>query len=223
MSMPANVFADPAADKPPRPRRWIPLSLRIFAVLLVLIGLSRATWIGIRTQRQLAAIREIERLGGAIDTRNTAPTWLKGLIGDGPTKLFDVAFGLAISEANIQDTDLRHLAQLPELESVVLNNETQTTDAALVYIEGLTRIEVLLIWNASLTDDALAHLRGLNRLKEIDIESPHITDAGLEHLKSLPRITRLILRKTKVTHAGVDKLKRVLPNLDVTVLSAGYN
>lgn len=32
-------------DKPPRRRRWIPLSLRLFAAFLVLIGLSSALWL----------------------------------------------------------------------------------------------------------------------------------------------------------------------------------
>ena len=37
MATSAPQTARPATDKPPRPRRWIPLSLRIFAVMLVLL------------------------------------------------------------------------------------------------------------------------------------------------------------------------------------------
>jgi hypothetical protein len=56
--MPQSI--DPAADKLPRPNRWIPLSLRMFVALLLLFGI----WTGIRAYRQFVAIREIEQAGG---------------------------------------------------------------------------------------------------------------------------------------------------------------
>jgi hypothetical protein len=196
--------------------------LWIFVATIVLAIAGVALQFGLRVHRQHVAIREIDRLGGAIRMRNTAPLWLKRLMGDSAKTVFNEAYDAGFLETELQDADLRHFAELTELEGFAIS-ESQISDAALVHIEGLTRMEAVLIWEPRLTDDGLTHLRRMKMLKEIDIGSEHITDAGLEHLKSLPRLTRLILRKAKVTHAGVDELKRVLPKLDVLVLSAGYN
>ena len=70
-------------------------------------------------------------------------------------------------------------------------DETRITDAGLVYLKGLTNLEVGL---------------GLNHTA--------ITDVGLEHLKDLKKLKQLSLRGTNVTDAGVRKLKLSLPQTE---------
>lgn len=58
----------PTTDEPLRSRRWIPMSLRIFAALLLILGYATA-WLGVRgyqpPQRGL-----ITKLEGAIELRD---------------------------------------------------------------------------------------------------------------------------------------------------------
>jgi hypothetical protein len=57
---------DPTTDKPPRRRRWIPLALRMFVVILVLLATASALWIGIPIYRQQVVIRKLEGVGGRV-------------------------------------------------------------------------------------------------------------------------------------------------------------
>src|SRR5882724_1525355 len=65
MSTPMQSGTDPTLEKPPRARRQIPLSLRMFAAILVLLGAS-AVWIGVPAYRQYRALQAIERAGGHV-------------------------------------------------------------------------------------------------------------------------------------------------------------
>jgi hypothetical protein len=67
-------------DKPPSPRRWIPLSVRICAALLVMLGVG-SLWIVVPAFRRSVAIREIERLGGTVNFRRRVPQWLRDVAG----------------------------------------------------------------------------------------------------------------------------------------------
>ncbi len=109
------------------------------------------------------------------------------------------------------DADLVHLKSLPRLQELYLNN-TQITDAGLVHLTGLTNLETLGLGFTQITDVGLAHLTRLTNLQWLDLWNTQITDAGLVHLKGLTRLDTLFLRG-KVTNAGVKDLKEALPNL----------
>lgn len=63
MSAPTAATAAPAPDKPPRPRRWVPLSLRLFVVIngaIALIGIASFWFIVVRpVQRHAQAYHRI--------------------------------------------------------------------------------------------------------------------------------------------------------------------
>jgi hypothetical protein len=212
--------ADSTTAKPPRPGRWVPLSLRLFVMALALAFVGNIVSFSLHASRERAAVREIERLGGVVRLRKLAPHWLRSLLGTEINEFLSEAYEAGLGDAELADTDLRHLADLTELESVAIS-ETQTTDAALIHIAGLTRVERIMIWEPRLTDDGLVQLSRLKRLKEIDIESSRITDTGLEHLKHFPQLTKLRLRGTKATPAGIEGMKQVYPDLDILVLGPG--
>ena len=65
---------------------------------------------------------------------------------------------------------------------VDLNYNTQVTDADLVYLKGLTNLEVLNLDNANISDASLKHLEALTGLEELFLANTKVTDAGLEHL-----------------------------------------
>ena len=66
-----------------------------------------------------------------------------------------------------------------------------------------------------ITDAGLVHLTGLTKLQTLNLACDQITDAGLVHLKGLTNLERLLLYNTQVTDAGVAELKKALPNCDI--------
>jgi hypothetical protein len=65
--MAALTNPDPTTENLPRPRRWIPLSLRMFVALMLVLG--NVIWIVVPAWTQPAAINEI-RAGRVKGVRN---------------------------------------------------------------------------------------------------------------------------------------------------------
>src|SRR5258708_40187401 len=88
MSHSTTPSLDPTGDRPPRRQCWVPMSLRMFAGVLVALSAGRALLIGVPIYRQQVAIREIERVGGGYTTRPGGPAWLRSWIGDERVSVF---------------------------------------------------------------------------------------------------------------------------------------
>ncbi len=117
----------------------------------------------------------------------------------------------------VQTTDagLVHLKGLTKLNGLDLSHN-QITDAGLVHLKGLTNLNKLYLHLTPITDAGLVHLQGLTKLQSLDISYTRITDAGLEHLKGLTNLERLNLRDTQVTDEGVKNLRQALPNCKIS-------
>src|SRR5438067_1786608 len=72
---------DPTTGKPPRPRRSIPVSLRIFVAILVMLSAGAAA-VGLHAYWQYNAIGKIESTGGSVGVAHWAPVWMRQWIGD---------------------------------------------------------------------------------------------------------------------------------------------
>src|SRR5437899_1044585 len=88
MAAPATSTSDPTTDKPPRPRRWIPVSLRMLVAVLTSLGVACA-WYGVTGYRQLTAIRELESVPGDVRTKPVGPGWLRDWVGIERMRMFD--------------------------------------------------------------------------------------------------------------------------------------
>src|SRR5260370_27711661 len=60
--------------QPPRARRWIPLSLKAYCVLLVALGAGSISLVVLRVYRYEAAVAWIERVGGTTSSPRGAAT-----------------------------------------------------------------------------------------------------------------------------------------------------
>ena len=173
--------ADSTTAKPPRPRRWIPVSLRMFVAMLGLLGLGSVFWIGMSAYRQFTTIQEIERLGGAIDCVSVGPEWLRRWVGHERMRMFDEIVNVRLAD-------------------------TQATDDTVRLICGLVKMRWLNLDNTRISDLGLAHLKGSTSLKWLWIENTQVTDAGLAHLNGLTSLELIHLGNTRATKAGVDDL-----------------
>jgi hypothetical protein len=193
----------------------------IVVVLVIGAGLG---WIVRQAHIQRDAVAAIWKAGGVIqyewqwrDGNSTplgkpwAPTWLVELIG--------VDYFGHVTLAEIQwpstgpDALLAQVGRLTQLD--VLISSASLSDAGLVHLQGLTKLELLDISGTKITDARLVHLKGLTNLFRLVLDGTQVTDAGLAHLKGLTNLESLNLANTRVTDAGVGELKRALPGVTI--------
>ena len=233
MATRAVPIPDATTDKPPRRRRSIPLSLRMFVVGLGILGIFSG-WAGVRIYRQHLAIAAIEASGGKISTVPTAPHWLKRWVDKKSTRSLDTVtrVELASISSAIPDSTLEKLHRLRHLKELHLNS-SPITDDQLVYLAGLSQLEVLdlretrigdagvhnligmekLRWlsllDSQITDESLRILAELPNLKFLDVRATKVSDAGLPYLREFPSVTDLYLGSTNVTDSGMADLNRI--------------
>ena len=68
--------------------------------------------------------------------------------------------------------------------------------------------------DTQITDAKLVHLSGLNKLEWLGLPS-QITDTGLVHIKGLTHLQGLTLVDSQISDAGITELKQALPNCTV--------
>jgi len=69
--------------------------------------------------------------------------------------------------------------------------------------------------DTKVSDAGLVHLKGLTKLQSLSLISTKVTDAGLVHLKGLTKLQSLNLSFSKVTDAGVKDLQTALPKCKI--------
>jgi len=171
----ATPAPDPTTDKPPRRRRWIPLSLRMFAAILVLLGGGSAllTWVTYRQEQQVyhrerQALHEIKSWGGHVGTERGGSQWLRFLASQ--KRLID--------------------GNVLERISFILVDGKSLTDAGLIHLRGMQKLQFLYLSRTAVTDAGLKHLYELTGLKELRLADTQVTDAGVAELqRALPNVT----------------------------------
>jgi len=202
-------------EKPPQPRRWVPLSLRAYLAILAILGTAGVVGIGIQANRRLNAIHEIQRRASGVSL----------IANGGPNPPLPLGFGrwfpafvevqhVEFSNRPVTDDDVKVFHVLNEVAILNLEN-TQITDVGLGYLSDLRNLQWLRLDHTSVTDRGLLKLVNLRYLEVLDLGHTKITDAGLAHLRRLKFLHDVDLTGTQVTDAGVAELKRSLPGLKI--------
>lgn len=217
MAVTSSPTSDTALGKPPRAPRWIPLSLRMYVAILVLLGGASAllTWVTYRQEQQLyhrerQALHEIKSWGGHVGTETGGSQWLQFLASQ--KRLIDgnvlerinfiLADGQSLTDAGMAQVDWGGLTRL----SGVSFDDTAVTDAGLAHLSGLTKLLQVSVNGTAVTDAGLAHLRELTDLRYLFVCHTGVTDAGLIHLRGMQKLQFLYLDRTAVTDAGLKHL-----------------
>ena len=113
------------------------------------------------------------------------PRWPRFLIDLLGVDYFRNAVYACIS-THATDADLINLERLSKLEAVELEN-LPNLDAALKHLRTLRCLESLDMNNSQVSDVGLANLNGLVTLRNLFLNHTSVTDTGLAHIKELPR------------------------------------
>jgi len=105
------------------------------------------------------------------------------------------------------DAGFEHLADMPELTSIVIQDDIELTEKSLSLLSG-SRIDWLNLKSGMVTDDALRGLSEWKHLRVLRLNDP-VSDAGLSHIAGLTTLERLDLDHTVVTDEGLAGLAKI--------------
>jgi hypothetical protein len=106
----------------------------------------------------------------------------------------------------INDAEMLHLAELPDLEKLDLSH-TRITDEGLLRLKPAPKISDLNLYYAEwITDQGMAAIRNWKRLKRLNVRGTRISDATLEIVSHMSGLEALDIANTAVTDNGLDHL-----------------
>lgn len=221
MATPDTAVADPTPNKPPRPRRLIPLSLRLFVVMLVALGLIESLWIGIPAYRQRRAVIAIEKTIGAVGIRRAGPEWLQDFFGEDWESLFGQPCEVRLfSDDAVDDDFLAYLSDLPAVERLQIDG-AQITDRGLACLACLTQLRDLdfrdTCGETQVTDAGLSEILRLSNLRFLNLSGTRVTGSGLGCLVALRKLEYLELNRSQLRGVSFAVLTSANPNLTIVV------
>jgi Leucine Rich repeat len=89
------------------------------------------------------------------------------------------------------------------------------TDACLVHVLALSRLEVLTLSGNRITDQGLAQIARMRNLKFLDLEATEITDSGLVYIEGMKNLEVVNLGATRVTKQRIMQLQMARPDLRI--------
>jgi len=120
--------------------------------------------------------------------------------------------GVDLRASWVTDTDLRKLAQLPDLNYLDLSL-TRVTDQGMQEIKKLTGIvDLNLRFAEYVTDEGLAAIKEWRKLKRLNVHGTKISDTTLDHIAGITTLESLNIGSAMITDVGLERLAS-LPNL----------
>jgi hypothetical protein len=219
------------------------LRFRLRTLLLAMLVLSVAMGIYVnRAKQQQKSVAAIKRLGGWAyydfeitkdqydpQGRSWAPAWLRQKLGDDylhtvvqVNMVYNDDTGKRLDNMNMSDEVLSHLDGLPRLEALLLHGQ-QASDGGLANVGRLANLRMLYIWNGTkVTDAGVAHLAGCRRLEYLHLSESKLGDDGLKVLSELPRLKKLSLQGNFCTDAGLAHLAKMQQLTELWIGETGF-
>jgi len=241
MATDVSPFSDTA--KPPRRKRWVAMSLKMFVALVTILAVGSA-WEGMRIYQTQIAIRHFESLGASVVTGPGGAGWFYDKLGPDHAKLLDVVESVSLSNTPCTDADLTFIERLRDVQRLSLGGQFKggigdglplifiplewkfgpappITDAGMASLHGLSSLRSLNLNRLPISDVGLAEIATLVNLERLDLSYTRVSDVGLAGLQKLTSLRALNLRGTKVTGAGLVNLRPLaeLEHLDLRVTS----
>ena len=191
------------------------MSLRMFAVYILILALMSALYIGIPAYRQRTAVRAIKR-GGYVSMRHAGPRWIQRLVGDDWNDLFGKPLEVSLYKDCVDDAFLAQVSTLTKLERLIIDSP-DVTDAGFANLVRMTELRALYIADTNISDAGLVHIRRLTNLTALDLTGTKVSSAGLRPLVELRKLEYLALSSTQISDADIAELKTALPKMAIVV------
>jgi hypothetical protein len=131
---------------------------------------------------------------------------------------------LELTDCRVGDADLADIGAIPALKALAVSVTAEpgrVTDAGLVHLSRLTRLERLILAGQLVSDAGLAHLADLTALQVVGLSGTRVTGIGLAHLAKSVGLKELHGLGAP-TDAGVASLTR-FPDLSFVDLGHALN
>jgi Leucine-rich repeat (LRR) protein len=221
--------------------RWFPRFR--FRLATLLIGTTvLCVWLGAavdKAHKQERAVEVVERLDGLllfdyhlgpdgeIDgpmdlwRSPTGPLWGRAHIGE---EYFRTLVGLGVNAEYCPPSaaDLDVICRVRSLKLLYVE-QPSITDAALIPISTLPKLEALRLDDTTVTDDGLRSLGRLRQLRSLSLSRTRITDGGLRHLQELQSLRRLNLSGTAMTSAGLAFIAKIGSLEELSLVATGVD
>ena len=174
------------------------LALEKLAAVRVTAAARRATDALHTLQRlkQEQALKQLANSGAVIDPEHAE-------VGLSITKaVLSVEIG---EQWRGQESDLRHLKWLQNVEQITLTGK-QVTDRWVSYIRDMKNLTTVKIGKANISRDAIEHFKALPRLRYVKLLSLPIGDETVETLKQCTGIEIVLAFGTQLTLKGKEQL-----------------
>jgi len=136
----------------------------------------------------------------------SAPDWLEGIGGKVDRNAAGEVIGLHLRGTWVTDAELLDVAHLPRLERLDLSH-TRITDEGLLHLKPATQIRDLSLYYAEqITDQGMTAIRDWKNLKRLNVRGTRIFDGTLAIVSSLTQLEALDIAYTQVTDNGLDGL-----------------
>ena len=130
---------------------------------------------------------------------------------------------LRVSQTQISDQGLAHLAKLKSLTILDLSENSQISDTGLRHLAGMNQLQNLNLWRVNIMDSGIAHLAGLTNLASLNLDNTQLSDFGLQHLARMTKLEFLHLGSTFISDAGLSQLEPLTALEELRVTRTGVS
>jgi internalin A len=146
--------------------------------------------------------------------------WIESLGGSVTTDAHGAITGVSLRGSWVTDTDLRRLAEYPELATLDLSL-THITDEGMAELKSLRNVTDLNLYYAEyVTDLGVAAIKDWKKLKHLNLHGTKSSDTALEHIAGITSIESLDVGSTLMTDVGLERLSTLT---DLKELTMGGN
>src|SRR5689334_11779760 len=125
---------------------------------------------------------------------------------------------LDLSLTRITDQGMQEIKKLPGIVELNLRFAEYVTDEGLAVVKDWKKLKRLNVHGTKISDTTLDHIASVSTLESLNIGSAMITDVGLERLISLPNLKELTMGGNELGDAGLQALRQ-MPGLTYLDLS----
>lgn len=146
--------------------------------------------------------------------------WIESLGGSVTTGAHGAVTGVNLRGSWVTDTDLRRLAEYPELATLDLSL-THITDEGMAELKNLRNVIDLNLYYAEyVTDQGVAAIKDWKKLKRLNLHGTKTSDTALEHIAGITSLESLDVGSTMMTDVGLERLTTLT---DLKELTMGGN